>query len=175
MAALLGMIPGVGAMYNGQFLKALVHVLIFGCLIAFQDHASFAEPLFGFLTFFFWCYMVFDAYKTAKHRLAGLPAPDLLGIDRMFGIQEPATPAPPATAAAGGAASDLPATPAVAQPVRGDRGPTGAVILIGLGIFFLLGNMGMLHIGRMWPVLLIGLGLWIAFKRTAGAAPRSNG
>jgi len=175
MAALLGMIPGVGAMYNGQFAKALIHVVIFGCLIAFQDHASFAEPLFGFLTFFFWCYMVFDAYKTAKHRLMGLPSPDLLGIDRMFGIQDPTTPVPPATAASGATGSDLPGVPSVAPPVQGDRGPTGAIILIGLGIFFLLGNMGMLHIGRMWPVLLIGLGIWIAFKRTAGAAPRSNG
>src|SRR5437879_8663020 len=48
------------------------------------------------------------------------------------------------------------------------RSPTGAIVLIGLGVFFLLNNFGLLHIGRMWPILLIGLGLWIAFKRTAG-------
>src|SRR5512140_791351 len=33
LAALLGFIPGVGAMYNGQFVKGLVHVLIFASLI----------------------------------------------------------------------------------------------------------------------------------------------
>src|SRR5205807_9563572 len=39
VAALLGMIPGVGAMYNGQFVKACIHVVIFVSLIAFQDRA----------------------------------------------------------------------------------------------------------------------------------------
>ena len=29
LAALLGFIPGVGAMYNGQYVKAIVHVLVF--------------------------------------------------------------------------------------------------------------------------------------------------
>src|SRR5262252_8386515 len=33
LAALLGMIPGVGAMYNGQFVKAFIHVVIFAMLI----------------------------------------------------------------------------------------------------------------------------------------------
>jgi Domain of unknown function (DUF5668)/B-box zinc finger len=174
VAALLGMIPGVGAMYNGQFAKALIHVVIFGSLIVIGNHANFAEPLFGLLTTFFWFYMVFEAYKTCKARQMGLPAPDLLGIDRMFGIHEAAPPATPptvsATPTAGVTGSDLPYTAVGVQPARHDRGPTGAVILIGLGVFFLLGNMGMLHIGRMWPVLIIGLGLWIAFKRTARSA-----
>jgi hypothetical protein len=167
VAAMLGMIPGVGAMYNGQFAKAFIHVVIFGFLIVLQDHARFAEPLFALLTTFFWFYMVFEAYKTAKARQLGLPAPDLLGLDRMFGIQEAAPPTPPGVPVSVGSVSDSPGTPGVAPPIRGDRGPTGAVILIGLGVFFLLGNMGLLQIHNMWPVLLIGLGLWIAFKRTA--------
>src|SRR3954465_12152177 len=29
LAGILGFIPGVGAMYNGQFIKGLVHVLVF--------------------------------------------------------------------------------------------------------------------------------------------------
>src|SRR5690242_1531496 len=33
LAACLGFIPGVGAMYNGQFIKAFVHVVIFVMLI----------------------------------------------------------------------------------------------------------------------------------------------
>src|SRR5439155_7126064 len=111
--------------------KAFIHVVIFGFLIVVQDHARFAEPLFALLTTFFWFYMVFEAYKTAKARQSGLPPPDLLGLDRMFGIQEAAPPTPPVAPVGGGSVSDL-GTPGVVSPVRDDRGPTGAVILIGL-------------------------------------------
>ena len=34
LAFLLGFIPGVGAIYNGQYVKGLIHVVIFGVLIA---------------------------------------------------------------------------------------------------------------------------------------------
>src|ERR1700723_86779 len=37
-ATILGFIPGVGAMYNGQFVKALVHVLVFVVLIGITDN-----------------------------------------------------------------------------------------------------------------------------------------
>src|SRR5712692_7455641 len=33
----LGLIPGVGAIYNGEFVKAAVHVLIFGTLVSLAD------------------------------------------------------------------------------------------------------------------------------------------
>src|SRR5213076_335462 len=33
----LGLIPGVGAIYNGEFVKAAVHVLIFGMLVSLAD------------------------------------------------------------------------------------------------------------------------------------------
>ena len=33
-AAVLGLIPGVGAMYNGQFFKGLIHVVIFAVLVS---------------------------------------------------------------------------------------------------------------------------------------------
>src|SRR5207245_11313380 len=33
VAAALGLIPGVGAMYNGQFMKGVAHVLAFVCLV----------------------------------------------------------------------------------------------------------------------------------------------
>src|SRR6202046_4990812 len=37
-ATILGFIPGVGAMYNGQYVKALVHVLVFVILIGITDN-----------------------------------------------------------------------------------------------------------------------------------------
>src|SRR5712664_2555499 len=33
LAFLLGLIPGVGAIYNGQYVKGLIHVVILGILI----------------------------------------------------------------------------------------------------------------------------------------------
>src|SRR5947209_18226044 len=49
LAALLGLIPGVGAMYNGQFMKAFVHVVIFIVIIMASHHSG----VFGILIPFF--------------------------------------------------------------------------------------------------------------------------
>lgn len=54
--------------------------------------------------------------------------------------------------------------------------PTGAVVLIVLGVIFLLSNLGFFSdywIHRGWPILLIGLGVWIAIRRNQ--APPSGG
>ena len=37
LAALLGFIPGVGAMYNGQYAKGIVHLIIFAVLVSLAD------------------------------------------------------------------------------------------------------------------------------------------
>ena len=50
VAMLLGFIPGVGAMYNSQFLKGFVHVVIFVLLIIATDNVS---GLFGIGIAFF--------------------------------------------------------------------------------------------------------------------------
>jgi hypothetical protein len=52
--------------------------------------------------------------------------------------------------------------------------PVGAIILIGLGILFLFGSLGLLHedwVAHGWPLLIIGLGVWIIFRRTRGIPP----
>ncbi|HJT53315.1 MAG TPA: DUF5668 domain-containing protein [Candidatus Angelobacter sp.] len=171
IAMLLGFIPGVGAMYNGQFMKAVIHVVIFIMLVIATDNIS---GIFLLLVFFWEFYMAFDAYKTAQAKMLGLPLPDPLGIDKLFGIQEshPATPpfAAPATSASAPAANVAAATspaPVSDQPVadpQQSQAPVGAIVLIALGVLFLLGNIGMFNMHRMWPLILIGLGLWIAYK-----------
>jgi hypothetical protein len=67
----LGFIPGVGAIYNGEYLKAFVHVLIFGFLISISNSRNIGsfEPLFGLMTTAFYFYMPIEAYHTAKRRL----------------------------------------------------------------------------------------------------------
>lgn len=82
LALFLGFIPGVGAFYNGQFLKGFVHVIVFATLIWMSDHGmgGFA----GVLVMAWFFYMVFDAYTTAKARREGLPIPDPLGLNAIL-------------------------------------------------------------------------------------------
>jgi hypothetical protein len=172
-AAILGFLPGVGAMYNGQFIKAVVHVVIFVLLILASNNIS---SLFGVGIGFFVVYMAFEAYKTAEAKRLGLPAPDLLGLDKLFGIQESqptyashiASPANPAVAQPVVAVDPVQVAPP--PPPAQDNTPVGAVVLLILGFVFLLSNFGLLHVGRLWPLILIGFGLWIAYRRTSQQA-----
>lgn len=77
IAATLGIIPGLGAVYNGEYIKALIHVVVFASLIAAMaaDLASSFQA-FVIVTFVAFCfYMPVDAYRVAKARSAGEPAP----------------------------------------------------------------------------------------------------
>src|SRR5438093_1533041 len=44
-AFVLGLIPAVGAIYNGEFIKAGIHILIFGTLATLSSATD--APLFG--------------------------------------------------------------------------------------------------------------------------------
>jgi hypothetical protein len=180
LAAALGFIPGVGAMYNGQFAKGIVHVLIFACLVWMSDNLS---GFFGVFIPFFIFYMVFEAYKTAQARLRGEPLPDPFGLEQFFTGAPSAVryPTPPSPANPGGAVNPSVAevnapgnavvAPAVVQtaPERThSNAPIGAIILIGLGFLFLLDNLGWLRfhwVNNFWPVILIVVGVWLFEKR----------
>jgi hypothetical protein len=51
-------------------------------------------------------------------------------------------------------------------PPPRDNAPIGAIVLIALGVIFLLDNLQILRMHHLWPLFLIGIGLWIAYKRT---------
>jgi TM2 domain-containing membrane protein YozV len=239
LAALLGFIPGVGAMYNGQYAKAIAHVVIFAVLASLSDHAG----IFGILVAAWVFYQVFDAYQTALARRDGLPLPNPFGLNdiaQRLGIHPhpgvpPVPPVPPAPGAAwepvagagqppygqtgptsagfvppAGAPGYVPGQdpnqpyppysgqPYAGQPYAGQPPygytpgqpyppmppfppqyvgrdiPTGAIVLIGLGILFLFGSLGLLHhdwVAHGWPLLIIGLGIWIIFRRTQAVVP----
>jgi len=77
LAAVLGFIPGLGAVYNGEYIKALIHVLVFGGLIAIltTDLSSGLYALFGIALAAFYFYMPIEAYRVAKARREGEPEP----------------------------------------------------------------------------------------------------
>ena len=77
LAALLGLIPGVGAMYNGQYAKGIVHLVIFTVLVSLANQAN----VLGILVTGWICYQVFDAYQTARSRRDGLPLPNPFGLN----------------------------------------------------------------------------------------------
>lgn len=82
VALALGFIPGVGAIYNGQIVKAMVQVLLFGSLIALVHRVGGPlGPIFGLVAFAFYFYMVIDSYQTAKARHLGQPTPEWFGLN----------------------------------------------------------------------------------------------
>jgi len=163
LAAILGFIPGVGAMYNGEYAKGFIHVLIFASLIWAADHVS---GIFGIGIAAFVLYMPIEAYRTAKARQMGMQPPDPFGFNNLnlFGsTTQPATATGVATEA-----------PMEGQPVEetyngGSRIPVGAFVLIGLGVIFLLEQFGWFRMdwfGRFWPLILIAVGIRVLMKRT---------
>jgi len=77
LAALLGFIPGVGAMYNGQYAKGIVHLIVFAVLVSLaDDHGIFGLFIAGWVF-----YQVFEAYQTAVARRDGTPLPNPFGLN----------------------------------------------------------------------------------------------
>lgn len=143
----LGLIPGVGAIYNGQYLKGLVHAIITGLLISLINatDGTSGQPLLGMLLMAFWCYMPFEAYHTAKKRLMGVP------VDEWSSLMAPQS--------------------------RAGRVPIGPIILIGIGVIFLLDTLHVLdfrEFGRFWPVLLILIGAYMLYARLSSPAAGST-
>lgn len=181
IATFLGFIPGVGAMYNGQFYKGLIHVAIFAGLIGLETAGlpGGVDAIIGISIGFWYIYMIVDANRTAKAKLYGLPLPDPFGFERMFGGASANTSASSASAnpytasvpPAAGFVTGQPGQPvymAPTPPTPREASPVGAIVLIGLGVLFLLNQFGWwqfhwLH--RMWPLILIGLGVWLFIRR----------
>jgi hypothetical protein len=95
VAAALGLIPGVGAMYNGQFFKALIHVVVFVVLVSITQRYG----VFGIFIGAWVLYQSFEAFHTAKARRDGQPVPDPFGLNELgswlnLGISGKGQPAP---------------------------------------------------------------------------------
>lgn len=137
LAFLLGLIPGVGAIYNGQYAKGFVHVVIFGLLISLiNSHLAVGlEPLFGLLLAAWYLYMPFEAYHTAKLRQRG-ETPD--EFSSLLPVRAPA----------------------------GNTAGAIILILLGI-VFLLhnFELLRLEEILRFWPVVLIAAGLYMLYAR----------
>jgi hypothetical protein len=204
------LIPGVGAMYNGQFFKGLIHVVIFAVLISITEYHGIFGIFIGA-----WCiYQSFEAFHTAKALRDGQPPPDPLGLNEVGNwlnlgtrqhppvppapIPSPiqpnpnsgfdAGPAPPGYQPPSPGTWQTPFAPPPPPPPPGTGGPgfmpdpgeywrplfwkrkepVGAIVLIALGLLFLLDRLDIFN-GRLlefsWPVLLIGVGVWMIVRR----------
>jgi hypothetical protein len=135
----LGLIPGVGAIYNGEFIKAAFHILIFGLLHAIHEAVGDSQIhlLFALLMLGFYIYMPFEAYYTAKKRKLKAEGIELeTPMDRLH------------------------------EQLGGfeNKEMWGGAALVVIGCLFLLDNFGLFDLnwfGRFWPVLLIVAGIWL--------------
>ncbi len=145
LAFLLGLIPGVGAIYNGQYAKGLLHVVVFSFIIALQEQDGPLAVMRGFLIPVFVFYMAFEAMHTAKRRLEGLPVDEFSSI-----------------APLGNRANGFPVGPVILMAA-------GLFFLLAnLDVISVRAMM------RWWPVGLIALGAYMLYARTAGASDESR-
>ena len=137
LAFLLGFIPGVGAIYNGQYLKGLVHALVTGLLITITDNTSGSgQPLTGILLAAFIFYMPFEAYHTAKKREAGLVPDEWSSI-----------------------------LPKSHHMGRTPVGPIVLIAIGVLYLLNTLNVLDFRQIARFWPALLIFVGAYMLYSR----------
>ena len=186
-AAVLGLIPGVGAMYNGQFVKGFIHVIVFAVLVSLAGYYG----IFGIFIAAWIIYQSFEAYHVAKALRDGLPPPDPFGLNELGNLLNLGTrprnpgqpfvgqptpmppvegyqPPPPYQAPfpppAGTFDPTMPPPPICCRR----REPIGAIVLIALGLLFLLGQLDVFRdrfFGLTWPLLLIALGVWLIVRR----------
>ena len=149
---LAGFLPvGVGAVYNGQYAKGLAHLVItVATIVALSSNLPwYMDTVLGIGLGFFYFYQIIDAVRSAHAIQAGQPAPDPFGLAQTF---------------------------SAGDSFDSSTVPTGAVILIGLGLLFLLHTIGLFEFGfgRFWPLILIFFGVW-AFARRWGLVGHTTG
>lgn len=137
-AFMLGLIPGVGAIYNGQYAKGIVHIVILAILITAADNSGYGTgPLFGLLIPGFVFYMAFEAYHTARRKREGLPVDEFSSL---------------------GMADSQSRFPVAAV----------LLILFGIVFLLdNLGLFEFRQVLKFWPVGMIGLGVYMLYARLA--------
>jgi len=136
-AAAIGLIPGLGAVYNGEYNKAIVHIAIWGGLFAIglSSSSSVLTPLAWIAFGLFPVYMSIDAYRVARSR-------QLLG--------------------SGATGDAVHSAGSGRMPVA-----AMVLIAIGvLALLDNFGMLQSEWVDKGWPLILIGLGIWLIVRQS---------
>jgi len=139
LAFILGWIPGVGAVYNQQYAKGVIHVIVFGLLVAITDApgSDSLEALFGMMIALWFFYMAFEAFFTAKKRQLGMPVDEFSSI--------------------------LP----LKNQAGSKAGPIVLIASGVLFLLITMDVVAIYQIVRFWPLLLIALGAYLLYNRVS--------
>lgn len=143
-AALCAIVPGLGQVYNGKYNRALKQFAIFITLawIADEHHGAFQM-----MSFCFYIFMIFDAYRTAQHLQIQNVTGEAAAEENFSFLEEKQT------------------------PYWGI-----ALILLGV-VFLLnnLGLIDEDFIRHVWPFGLILAGVYLIFRFLAKKKPNGSG
>jgi len=142
LAFALGWIPGVGAIYNGQYAKGIVHAVVFGILCSILDsNLHGLDVIFAMMLTAWIFYMAFEAYHTAAKRRAGEYVDEYSSLIDFRSKGR--------------------------FPVAGV-----ALVVLGIILLLhTLDILDFYYVSRYWPALLIVAGLWLLYNRFAGVDP----
>ena len=140
LALFLGLIPGVGAIYNGQYAKGILHAVIWGVLVSIADSRAMhgIEPILVMTVIAWVAYMAFEAYHTARRRRAGEQVDEYSSILNLRGSHN--------------------------IPLAG----IGLILFGLLLLLHTLDLMDFERVARYWPVLLIAAGVYLLYGRLSG-------
>lgn len=140
-AGVLGIFPfGVGALYNGQYTKALLHLVIFAGLVHMQGRGG-GQPFIGLLLAGFIVYQFFDNIQSAKaiNAAAAGQAPAVAGVQEL-------------------------------PEISSSGSIFWGIVLIVLGAVLILANFEVIRYETLvdfWPVAVIVVGLKLVFDSVA--------
>lgn len=142
---LAGLFPfGIGAMYNGLYVKGLVYLFIFAGLVTVQGHGK-GQPFFGLILAGFYFYQMIESIQTAS------------------AINRRAVP--------GREEEIVPVETQILEPAKAGSVFWGAALVL-LGALLLLANFGVIDYDVLfdfWPLVVIGLGIKLVFDHFARA------
>jgi TM2 domain-containing membrane protein YozV len=134
LAGILSGLPGLGAIYNGQYAKGFLFILIFAGLISMADHA--AGPFPGLLLAGFIFFAIIEAVQTAK------------SFNRQALLENET--------------EKEPSVEKELLKIGPSGSIFWGIVLIVLGGIFLLGNFDIINYDRIWdfwPLVVIIVGL----------------
>ena len=142
---LAGLFPfGIGAMYNGLYVKGLVYLFIFAGLVTAQGHGH-GQPFFALILAGFYFYQIIESVQTAsainRRALTGRE-------DETAAIEDQ-----------------------ILEPAKAGSVFWG-VVLVGLGALLLLANFRVIDYDTLfdfWPLAVIGFGVKLVFDHFARA------